>query len=199
MRLARLAEFCCVVILAAAAATAQQFDLAFGAGTVSAPSSTAFNGDFSHSPQTIGGGVYPVFSGDLLLKKNFGVQGEIAWRASRNLYLGFQPYRPIFFDFNGMYAPRLGRFVQPELLAGIGVEDVRFYQNTIVCSFTSCTNFISSKHFMGHFGAGLRLYAHGNFFIRPEAHLYLVRNNVEFTSPRATRYGLSIGYTFGGR
>jgi hypothetical protein len=183
----------------AAAAYGQQFDLAFGVGTVSAPSSTTFNGDFNHSPQTIGGGAYPVFSGDFLLKKDFGVQAEIAWRATRNLYLGFQPYRPIFFDFNGLYAPHLGKFVEPELTAGIGVEDVRFYQNVINCNFVTCTNFVSSKHFMGHFGAGLRLYAHGNFFIRPEAHLYLVRNNVEFTSARATRYGLSIGYTFGGR
>lgn len=178
---------------------AQQFDLAFGVGTVTAPS-TISSTDFSHSQQTVGGGAYPAFSGDLLLRKDFGVQGEIAWRARQNRYLGFEPFRPIFFDFNGIYAPHLGKFVEPELTAGIGAEDVRFYQNTYVCSYiTGCTNFVSSKHFMGHFGAGLRLYAHGNFFIRPEANLYLVHNNVEFTSSRATRYGVSIGYTFGAR
>ena len=36
----------------------------------------------------------------------------------------------------------------------------------------------------------------GGFFVRPEARLYLVNNNVDFSSPRVTRYGLSIGYTF---
>ncbi len=53
---------------------------------------------------------------------------------------------------------------------------------------------------MGHFGAGIKMYpfAH-NFFVRPEAHLYLVHDNQEFSSARAVRYGLSVGYTFGGR
>ena len=198
MRQSTLLVVFCVFVLASSVSHAQQFDLAFGVGTVSAPSSITVINDFNHSPQTVGGGAYPVISGDFLLHKDFGIQGEIAWRASQNLYLGFQPFRPIFFDFNGIYAPHLGKFVEPELMAGIGAEDVRFYQNFVSCSFIGgCTNYISSKHFMGHFGAGLRLYAHGNFFIRPEASLYLVHNNVEFTSSRATRYGVSIGYTFG--
>jgi hypothetical protein len=29
--------------------------------------------------------------------------------------------------------------------------------------------------------------------------VYLVNNNIDYSSPRVTRYGLSIGYTFGGR
>lgn len=200
MKVARVAAVLCLLVVVANTAHAQQFDLGFGVGTVTAPGSVPFNGSFATSPQTVGGGTYLAFSGDLLLKKDFGVQGEIAWRARQNRYLGFEPFRPIFFDFNGLYAPHLGRFVEPELMAGIGAEDVRFYQGTYTCSyFGGCTNYVSSKHFMGHFGAGLKLYAHGNFFIRPEAHLYLVHNNVEFTSSRATRYGVSIGYTFGGR
>ena len=51
---------------------------------------------------------------------------------------------------------------------------------------------------MGAFGAGLKLYPKGGFFVRPEAKLYLVNNNLNFSSAYATRYGLSIGYTFGG-
>jgi hypothetical protein len=51
---------------------------------------------------------------------------------------------------------------------------------------------------MGQFGAGLKLYAHGGFFIKPEVHLYLVNNNIEYSSSHAIRYGGSIGYTFGG-
>jgi len=53
--------------------------------------------------------------------------------------------------------------------------------------------------FMGQFGAGLKLYARGGLFVRPEVHFYLVNNNVEYTSSRVLRYGASLGYTFGGR
>jgi hypothetical protein len=172
---------------------AQQFDVAFGVGTLTAPSASSASGD--HAPVSITGGAYPVFSADLLLKNRFGVSGELAWRASRNLYAGFQPYRPLFYDFNGLYAPKLGKSAAAELSAGIGWESLRFYQGFTTCGVT-CTDFVSSNHFMGHFGAGLRYYFRGHFFVRPEADLYLINNNQEFSSPRATRFGVSLGYSF---
>jgi hypothetical protein len=172
----------------------QQFDAAFGVGTVTAPS--ASNASGNHAPVSQTGGAYPAFGADLLLKGRFGVSGELAWRASRNLYAGFQPYRPLLYDFNGIYVPKLGKHAAAELMAGIGWESLRFYQPFLTCSFVTCTDFVSSNHFMGHFGGGLRYYFHGNFFVRPEAHLYLIRNNTEFSSPMATRFGVSLGYTF---
>ena len=63
---------------------AQQFDVAFGVGTLTAPSASSASGD--HNPVSLTGGAYPVFSADLLLKGPLGVSGELAWRASRNLY-----------------------------------------------------------------------------------------------------------------
>jgi hypothetical protein len=45
----------------------------------------------------------------------------------------------------------------------------------------------------------LRLYVKGGVFIRPEARFYLVHNNVEFNSNHSTRYGVTLGYSFGGR
>jgi len=174
---------------------AQQFDVALGVGTLTAPSASSASGN--HQPVSLTGGAYPVFSANLLLTKQFGVSGELAWRGSRNLYAGFQPYRPLFYDFNGLYSPKLGKSAAAELSAGIGWESLRFYQGTFVCNgFTGCTDFVSSNHFMGHFGAGLRYYFRGHFFVRPEADLYLIRNNQEFSSPRATRFGVSLGYTF---
>jgi Outer membrane protein beta-barrel domain len=173
---------------------AQQFDVAFGVGTLTAPSASSASGN--HNPVSITGGAYPVFSADLLLKNRFGVSGELAWRASRNLYAGFQPYRPLFYDFNGIYAPKLGKSAAAELSAGIGWESLRFYQGFTTCGAISCTDFVSSNHFMGHFGAGLRYYFHGHFFVRPEADLYLINNNQEFSSARATRFGVSLGYSF---
>ena len=175
-------------------AFAQQFDAAFGVGGVTAPSGTVTQGGSTTISQR--GGAYPAFSADVLLKHNFGVGGELAWRASQNLYGGFQPYRPLFYDFNGIYAPKVGKHLQPEVMAGIGWESLRFYTPTFQCNFVSCTDYVSSNHFMGHFGAGIRYYVWGHLFIRPEAHLYLIHNNVEFPSSQAARFGMSIGYTF---
>ncbi len=179
------------------AAGAQQLDAAFGAGTVTAPS--AFDADINHSPVSVAGGTYLAFSADYLLKHSFGIGGEVAWRASQGNYADLAPFRPIFYDFNGVYAPPLGKHLQADLQAGIGAQSTRFYNGFISCnSFTgTCTNYQSSNHFMGHFGAGIRLYLMGNVFIRPEAHLYLVHNNFEFSANRATRFGASIGYSFG--
>ena len=173
---------------------AQEFDAAIGAGTMIAPSASSASGN--HAPVTLSGGTYPVFSADLLLKRRFGVSGELAWRASRNLYGGFQPERPLFYDINGIYAPKLGKQAAAELMAGVGWASIRFYQGFTTCGAITCTDFVSSNHFMGHVGGGFRYYIHGHFFVRPEAHLYLIRNNVEFSSPRATRFGVSLGYTF---
>jgi hypothetical protein len=184
----------CVFFLTRTPAQAQEFDAAIGVGTLTAPSASSASGNYAF--ESLSGGAYPSFSGDFLFKGRLGVQGEVAWRASRALYGGFQPYRPIFWDFNGIYVPKLGKFAAAELMAGIGVESLRAYQGFTSCGFTGCTDYSSTNHFMGHVGGGLRLYAHGHFFVRPEAHLYLVHNNVEFSSGRATRFGISLGYNF---
>ena len=55
---------------------------------------------------------------------------------------------------------------------------------------------MSSNHLLGHFGGGIKIYVHGNFFVRPEANFYLIRNNYEFSAGYGTRVGASIGYTF---
>lgn len=162
------------------------------------PSSADVNSGNFFTP-SIGGGTYLGASGDFLLRHNIGVGGEVSWRASQALYDGFQPYRPIFYDFYGIYSPRLNRHVAVDLLAGIGGESLRFYTDVANCNFSGCTNYFSSNHFMGTFGAGLKLYpTGGNWFIRPEVRAYLVNNNQEFSSGRIVRTGISIGYSFGG-
>ena len=192
-------KLCSLMVLAASfllsgTLHAQQFDVGFGVGTLTAPSASSATGN--HAPVSLTGGAYPVFSADLLLKKQFGVGGELAWRGSQNLYGGFQPYRPLFYDFNGIYAPKLGKHAAAEVMAGIGWESLRFYQGFTSCGAISCTDFVSSNHFMGHVGGGLRYYFYGHFFVRPEAHLYMIHNNEEFSSGRAARFGVSLGYTF---
>ncbi|MGH9510761.1 MAG: hypothetical protein ACRD2U_01355 [Terriglobales bacterium] len=194
MRKLALVAVLCVFVLMQRPAHAQQFDAAFGFGGLTSPAGTTdSSGTFFPS---IRGGLYPSFSADVLIKHHLGVQGEFAWRARQNLYGGYQPYRPIFYDFNGIFAPQLGKKFGAELMAGIGGEDVRFYTGQYTCSFVSCTNYVSSNHFMGHVGAGLRYYVWGNVFVRPEANFYFVHNNNEFSSGRIARYGVSIGYSF---
>ena len=174
-------------------AQAQQFDAALGFGTLTSPAGTTDStGTFFPA---IHGGLYPSFSADVLIKHHLGVQGEFAWRARQNNYGGFAPYRPLFFDFNGIWAPQIGKKLGAELMAGIGAEDLRFY-GQVNCNFSGCTNYVSSKHLTEHLGAGLRYYVWGNVFVRPEAHLYFVHNNNEFSSGRAGRFGVSIGYSF---
>src|SRR5713101_3695859 len=178
-------------------ATAQQLDVAFGMNTLTAPSASAASGN--HTPQSLTGGAYPSFSADVLFFKNIGIQGEFAWKASRGIWQDVQPYRPMFYDFNAIFVPKIADRTYLELLAGIGSEATRFYQPFQVCDFNTCKNFVTINHFMGHFGVGLKAYPFRKFFVRPEAHLYLVNDNQEFSSGRAVRYGISIGYTFGGR
>lgn len=189
----------CAFFLVSATAKAQQFDLAFGYGTtIGQPASDALN-DLNHTPQNVGGGGYPAFSGDFLFKRNFGISAEAAWRAHQNLDLFLQPYRPILYDFNAVLAPPLGKKAQAVLQGGIGWESIRFYTpffNNCSGAFGSCTNFVSSNHLLGHVGGGLRYYVTNSVFIMPEAHFYFVRNNLEFSGPRISRYGVSIGYSF---
>jgi hypothetical protein len=178
-------------------AHAQQIDVAFGLSTIMSAAGKTTGGLFFPS---IRGGAYPEFSADFLLKHRLGLEGDISWRVSQNNYGGFQPYRPIFYDFNAMWAPRLAKPITAEILAGVGAESLRFYTGNIACNFvTGCTNYSSSNHFMGDFGGGIRAYFWRDAFIRPEVRLYLIHNNVEFSSNYAARYGISLGYSFGGR
>jgi hypothetical protein len=186
-----------VICLLAGTASAQRIDAAFGFGTLTAPAGKTSGAFFFPS---MGGGGYPSFSADFLLKHRLGIEGEVSWRASQNLYGGFQPYRPIFYSFNAIWAPRLAKPITAELLAGIGGENLRFYTPFTNCSsFSGCTNYLSSNHFMGDFGGGIRAYFWQGAFIRPEVRLYLINNNNEFSSSYATRYSISLGYSFGGR
>jgi hypothetical protein len=190
----------CLLFMTVTAAYGQRVDLGFGAGTVTGPSNSFDSlGNFTPS---FGRGTYLSFSGNVLLFHGLGFNGEVSWRATRAKYptflFGDIPYRPLFYDFNALWAPKYGR-VGPELMAGIGAESLRFYTGQTTCNGFSCTNYQSSNHFAGHFGGGLKLYVRGGFFVRPEGHIYLIRNNQEFNGSYIGRFGASIGYSFGGQ
>jgi len=179
-------------------AHAQQLDLGVGFGTLSSPALTTSGGVIYPSER---GGLYPSFSADFLVYHRIGFEGEIAWRGSQNLYggIGGNPYRPVFYSFNAIWAPRLSKNFTAEVLGGIGGEDIRFYGTANFNPFSGYTNYVSSNHFMGDVGGGLRAYFWHNAFIRPEVRLYLIHNNIEFSSGYAARYGATLGYSFGGK
>jgi hypothetical protein len=185
--------FACAALAAFSnVAQAQKVDLGFGVSTVTAP------GPSSNGNPSLTGGTYPGISGDVLFWHNVGVGGEIYWKANQGNYGGDPtlPFRPLLLDFNAVYSPKLARHTYLELVGGIGALDTRIYCQG--CGNGYNTNYSSDKHFMGDFGAGIKFYPKGGFFVRPEAKLYLVNNNLNFSSARITRFGLSIGYTFGG-
>ncbi len=189
LRVAILLSFVCVSMAAFSNfAQAQRVDLAFGVSTVTAPAANS-------SGPSLTGGTYPGFSGDVIFWHNFGLGAEVFWKATQSNYPSQPPtpYRPLFLDFNGVYSPKLASHTYLDLEAGMGAVDTRIYCQTCGNGYT---NYSSDKHFMGDFGAGLKLYPARNFFIRPEAKFYLVTNNQLFSSSYATRFGLSIGYTF---
>jgi hypothetical protein len=180
-------------------AQAQQFDAAFGFGTVTAPAAST-NG--TNSFPSLSGGLYPTFSGDVLLWHHLGFGGEVSPRLRQSTYGGalnnfgiVQKYRPIFYDFNAVYGRTFQKKFGADVMAGIGGEDLRFYTGYTTCGLT-CTNYVSSNHFAGHIGADLRFYFWGHAFIRPEAHYYIVHNNVEFNNVNPSRFAISIGYSF---
>jgi len=196
MRRLHALAFIALVCVMVAPASAQQVDAAFAGGSLSS-SGNAF-GASGYVPGE-GGGTFVGFNGDILFRGNLGVQGEVNWRASQGLYGGQIPYRPLFWDFNAIYARRFNQRVGAEALGGIGGESIRFYSGQYNCDYYgNCTNYISSNHFMADVGGGIRFYVWRSAFIRPEVRLYLVHNNAEFNSSYPVRYGVSLGYTFGG-
>ncbi len=184
------------VCLLGASAHAQQFDAAFGISTITSSGPTTTNGVFFPSER---GGTFPGFSADFLVHHRLGLEGELFWRGSQTLYGGYQPYRPIFYDFNAIWAPRITKYITAEVMGGIGGEDLRFYGYINCNAFFGCTTYSSSNHFMGDVGGGIRAYVWRNAFVRPEVRAYFINNNAEFSSDRVVRYGVSLGYSFGGR
>jgi hypothetical protein len=191
-----LSAFACAALAASSNfAQAQRLDLAFGISTVDAPG--ASNANFvDHLPVSLTGGAYPGFSGNVLFFHNAGIGAEIFWKASQADYggQGFN-YRPLFWDVNAVYSPKLASHAYLELVGGIGALSTRYYTGT-TCGIYSCSNYQSINHFDADFGGGIKLYPTDHFFIRPEARVYVIHNNFEFSSNHVARYGISVGYTF---
>ncbi len=189
----------CSVLLSATFAYSQQVDIAVG-------DSGTFSSTYNNSSQTFlapaeKGGTYPSFSAGVFLWNRLGVNGEVAVRKTQGLYNGYQAFRPILYDFNADFAPRLTKKARADFMAGVGGESVRFDLPNGNCTYSSgCPIHLSDNHFLLHAGADVRYYFWRHFFVRPEIHYYRVlHNTIDFKSDNLFRAGASVGYTFGTR
>ena len=199
----KLAIFTAVLLplLLASLASAQQADGMLGFGTITSPGSTPCGGQSAGNfacPEK--GGLYPNISFDVIFHKRIGFGFDTAWRGGQGNYGGLGiPYRPILFDFNGVFQPKISKKAGIDLFGGVGWQSTRFYgyQPTFSCQALGAC-YTSSNHFLVDVGGGVRYYVWGHVFIRPEAHYYRIFNNLsDFTSDNVIRIGASIGYTIG--
>jgi hypothetical protein len=195
------AVFCCVTL-----AHAQRLgQVYFGLGTATDSSSgqsinTFGTGTLYPTPKM--GGVFGNVGGSFLVTPHFGVGANVAWRFKQDDYAGLN-YRPLFYDFNGIWEPSHGSTrVLPEFQGGIGGANLRFYYSQQFCNaFAGCSTsnsyLQSSNHFQVHVGAGVRFYVTPHIFIRPQFDYHWVNNFFQFGSNSVPQFGASVGYSFG--
>jgi hypothetical protein len=180
-----------------------RFDVYFGMGTARDGSTHEYldllgTGVYSMSPDL--GGAFGRFGGGLMLKPSLGFGGEVALRFSQGDYSG-AGYRPILYDFNGIWTPRLSTRIVPEFQGGLGGLNMRFYDPTSPYydygTGRYSTYVGSSNHFQLHGGVGLRVYITPSVFIRPQVDYHWVRNNDWFKDNGILAYTLSVGYSLG--
>ncbi len=195
-----------VLLLFVAFANAQAgFDAYFGLGTAhdgSTNQSIDILGAGTPQPTSSMGGVFGTLGGGVMINKHFGVGAEVAWRFTQGNYAG-AGYRPILYDFNGIYVPSIRtKRIVPELQGGFGGTSLRFYGGQQYCNpYTGfCSNYAgSSNHLQLHAGAALRIYVKENIFIRPSFDYHWVRNLQEFASDSVPAWGIAIGFGGGGQ
>lgn len=175
-------------------AHAQQTDLALGGSTLYSFKSNSASQAYVPPPER--GGTYPDASAEVILPNHFGFSAEGAFRYHQGLYDGYQRFRPILYDINGVFTHRVAAKTRADVLAGFGGESLIFYNQFASCQAGVCPTSVNSNHFLLHTGVGVRYSFWRHFFIRPEAHYYIILNNHEFHSDNVFRIGASIGYTF---
>ena len=157
-------------------------------------------GVFSNTPKMTG--TFATIGGSMMLTSHFGAGAQFSWRPSSGNYAGVN-YRPMFYDFNGIWQPIKTKRIVPEIQAGIGGTRVSFYANQTSCDqLIGCSTFNagteSSSHFQTHLGAAVRLYATSHIFIRPAVDAHYVNNFFQFGSNWVPEYTLGVGFSFGG-
>jgi hypothetical protein len=147
-------------------------------------------------------GAFMNLGAGIMLSPHFGFGGEFSFKPGKSDYAGLN-YRPLFYDFNGIVNPLpASKRFRPELEAGIGGVNLRFYYPQSSCNvFAGCysqnTYLQSSNHFQVHFGAGVALFVTDHIYVEPKFDLHYVNNFYQFGTNWVPQYGLNFGYRFG--
>lgn len=151
------------------------------------------------------GGVFGDFGAAIMLAPKFGVGGQVAWRFGQGDYSPTNDlkYRPIFYDFNGIWEPAgsSGKVV-PELQGGLGGANLKLYlaqssSDPLFGSQSSNLLLSSQNYFQLHAAAALRFYVTSNFFVRPAVDYHWVHGFDQFGRSSVLQFTGSVGYTFG--
>jgi hypothetical protein len=195
VKLARFAIAFLVIFLSLSALCAAQarFDGYFGLGSAQVGASKSLG---TGAPSMVG--VFGTLGGALMLEPTLGVGGEVSFRFAQGNYLGYG-YRPVFYDFNGIFTPALSKRFMPEFQAGFGGVSLRFYDasNPYYDYNTGrYTTFAGSfNHFQLHAGAGLRFNVKRHMFVRPQVDYHWVPNLEQFGSNSVFAYSVAIGFS----
>ena len=193
-----------LIFLCPTLANAQgRVDVYFGMGAAHdgiGPSQDLFGTGTSYVPNSMGG-VFGTFGGGFMLKPSLGVGAEMSLRFAQGDYYSGVGYRPIFYDFNGIWTPSFGtKRVMPEIQAGFGGLSLRFYSGPQQYNYYtgSSSNFAGSfSHFQLHTGFGLRIYVKEHVFVRTQFDYHWVHGlSDQFKSDSVTAYTIAVGYSF---
>jgi len=194
MKFARMMSVC-AFLLFSRFAHSQEFNVAIGGGSLF--STKNITASQAYLPPAEKGGVYPSVGIERIFQNHYGYSAEVAFRYNEGIYNGYQHFRPVIYDFNAVYAPRLGKKTTADLTAGVGGESVIFYSPSSNCEYPGCSTHLDSNHFLFHVGGGIRYALWRRVFVRPEANYYrIVNNTIDFHSDNVLRLGASIGFTF---
>jgi len=194
----------CGLFLASQMSFAQSANVYFGQGT-------AIDGSAGTQIDTFGTGnpyTSPKMAGSfsdvgtsVLFTKHLGVGADISWRDTHGSYAGLL-YRPVFYNFDGVWEPVSTKRFEPEVHLGVGAMHIGYsFASTQCDNFQGCTTSTegveTANHFQVHAALAARLYVTDHLFVRPAVDAHYVNNLFQFSSNWVPEYSIGVGWSFG--
>ena len=196
----------CGLFVAAQMSFAQNVNAYIGVGTaMDSSNNTQIDTFGTGNPFTTPSltGAYMDIGASAMFTKHVGVGADINWRASRGNYAGLL-YRPMFYNFDGVWTPVSTKRFEPEVRLGLGGMHIGYSFNQTNCDAFGGCNTVNepvetSSHFQVHGALAARFYLTDHVFVRPAVDAHYVNNFFQFGSNWVPEYSVGVGYTFGSR